>query len=145
MELDLDEALNSQNKCFYNNLSVPLAECLLGKGRKAKGCVFLSESAERFDKTIKQKKIQTFACVDEKGDGAEVRDMSGGVTRGKLIEVADSKRGRNQFKWIDIAWLVSDKKFQGNEFFHELAMSRLVRSHLGDLEVYSRAPHLDSM
>jgi hypothetical protein len=54
------------------------------------------------------------------------------------LEAIDHEPGKakKHCAWTEAAWVQDDEKVQGNEYFHELAVSLMVREHLKDIPAF---------
>jgi len=103
----------------------------------------LKPSADRFDKILKLKETQTFAQVRE-GGTTLVAGFNKKEIRGDVIKVDDYiGNSKKKCVWVNVAWSKDSEFFKSSEFVHEVAIGYLVRTHLIDLSVFSRAIILD--
>jgi len=112
-----------------------LSDLLNGKGSKPE------ESEQTFVKEHELEFISTWCRVQvgEKEDTCELYGVDGRVLDGIIDRIADA-RGSSKKKcaWVDTAWVEESTMIKGNEFFHEAAVSQLVKQHLSDIPVFAR-------
>jgi len=100
------------------------------------------ETATTFVKEHELEFLSTWCRVhvgEKDGTVCELHGVDGRVLDGVVDRIADS-RGPSKKKctWLDVAWVEEPSMIKANEFFHEAALSHLVRQHLADIPVFAR-------
>lgn len=72
----------------------------------------------------------------------ELHGLDGRILTGVVDKIADS-RGPSKKKctWIDTAWVEDVDMVRANEFFHEAAISSLVKTYLADVPAFARSAY----
>jgi hypothetical protein len=104
----------------------------------------MKPAAERFDKILKHKETQSFVQVKDDDGPCLVVGFNKKQVQGTIIKVDDKiGNAKKKCSWVNVAWSKDENFFKSCEFIHEVAVGYLVRKHLTDLSVFSRASIVD--
>lgn len=89
--------------------------------------------------------VSTWCRVRLDEPSSTLQAVDGRSFEGVVDKIAEC-RGTSKKKctWVDTAWIVEGSTVKSNEFFHEAAVSRLVRDHLADIPVFARGRLMDA-
>jgi hypothetical protein len=107
----------------------------------ASGTVNACDDESIFTKSFDKEMLETWCRIRVKDKGfSTIRGLDGRIVNGVLEKVSDHRGSSKKLcTWLEAAWIEDETTVKSNEFFHESAVSHLVRTHLSDVPVFSRA------